>query len=73
MEKIIEFSTEVDEDILYKLEHLAKSENKPLQNLIHEALNDLLVKHNCKARAFVIEAFQKSLIQYSEIYKKLRD
>lgn len=44
------FSTRVDEDLIKKLKHLAVDEDESLGNLLDEAIEDLLKKHEKKPK-----------------------
>jgi len=66
------FATQVDAKTLAAVRRLAEREGRQLQALVEEALNDLLDKRrNDKPRRHVMEAYEKSLAQYGEVYKKL--
>ena len=59
-------------EILAEVSALARSEGRPLQVLIDEALKDLLEKRqNSRPRAHVIDAFSASHATYAELYRKL--
>ena len=66
------FATQVNAKTLAAVRRLAEKEGRQLQVLVEEALNDLLEKrqHN-RPRSHVVEAYRRSLAQYSEVYKKL--
>jgi hypothetical protein len=66
------FATQVNARTLAAVRRLAEKEGRQLQALVEEALNDLLEKHrNDRPRAHVLDAYRRSLAQYSEVYKKL--
>ena len=66
------FSSQADPTLLHAVKDLAKTEGKPFQTLVHEALTDLLDKRQrIKPRPMVLEAFEQSLKQYDSVYKKL--
>jgi plasmid stabilization system protein ParE len=51
---------------------LADREGRQLQSLIEEALDDLLEKRRTgRPRSHVMEAYERSVARYSEVYKKL--
>jgi hypothetical protein len=66
------FATKVDADLLKKISALAEEEDCYLQDLVEEALNDLLAKHGkASPRAHVIAAYSRSHKQFGKLYKKL--
>ena len=65
-------NTQSSAEILAEVNALARSEGRPLQALIDEALQDLLEKRiNNRPRAHVIHAYDASHALYAELYQKL--
>jgi predicted transcriptional regulator len=44
-------STRIDQDLIKELKHLAVDQDRPLNDLLEEAIQDLLAKHRKKAKA----------------------
>ncbi len=66
------FTTRVDARTLAELRELAKAEGRQLQELVDEALSDLVEKRRLgRPRAHVMEVHQRSHARYAELYKKL--
>ena len=43
------FSTRIDQDLIKELKHLAVDEERPLNDLLEEAIQDLLMKYEREA------------------------
>jgi hypothetical protein len=68
------FATQVESELLSAVRALAKSEGRQLQALIDEALADLIEKRkHGRPRRNVMEAYNASHQEYSELYKKLAE
>jgi len=66
------FTTRVDASTLAALRDLAKAEGRQLQELVDEALTDLIEKRRLgRPCAHVMEVYQRSHAHYAELYKKL--
>ncbi len=66
------FATQVNAKTLAAVRRLAEKEGRQLQVLVDEALTDLLEKRRLgRPRAHVMDAYQRSLARYGELYKKL--
>jgi hypothetical protein len=66
------FATQVTSEILAELRAIAGSEGRPLQELVDEALADLIEKRkNMLPRAHVMTAYNASHRKYAELYQKL--
>jgi hypothetical protein len=66
------FATQVNAKTLAAVRRLAEKEGRQLQALIDEALTDLLEKRRSgRPRSHVMDAYQRSLARYGELYKKL--
>ena len=66
------FATQVNSKTLAAVRRLAEKEGRQLQSLVEEALTDLLEKRRTdRPRTHVMEAYERSVAQYGEVYKKL--
>jgi hypothetical protein len=66
------FATQVNSKTLAAVRRLAEKEGRQLQSLVEEALSDLLEKRRTdRPRSHVMEAYERSLARYGEVYKKL--
>jgi hypothetical protein len=66
------FATQVSSKTLAAVRRLAEKEGRQLQSLVEEALSDLLEKRRTdRPRSHVMEAYERSLARYGEVYKKL--
>ncbi|MBX9946250.1 MAG: hypothetical protein K2Y40_19405 [Reyranella sp.] len=66
------FTTRVDAGTLAAMRDLAKAEGRQLQELLDEALTDLIEKRRLgRPRAHVVEVYRRSHARYAELYKKL--
>jgi mRNA-degrading endonuclease RelE of RelBE toxin-antitoxin system len=66
------FATQVNAKVLAAVRKLAEREGRQIQDLVDEALVDLLSKRRFgKPRSQVMEAYQRSHGRYGELYKKL--
>ena len=66
------FATQVTSEILAQVRDIAQTEGRPLQELIDEALVDLIEKRrNTRPRAHVMSTYSASHEQYAELYQKL--
>lgn len=66
------FASQAEPKLLKALRKLAKEEGRQLHSLIDEAFGDLLEKRKgTKPRAEVMAAYEASLKEYSELYKRL--
>ncbi len=65
-------TTRVAAKTLVVLRHFAKVERRQPQELVDEALTDLIEKHRLgRPRAHIMDAYQRSHARYGELYKKL--
>lgn len=68
------FDTQVNSEILSAVRALAKKEGRQLQDLMDEALSDLIEKHkSAKPRSHVIGAYRASHERFNSLYKKLAE
>ena len=66
------FSVRVDAKTLAAVRLLAGKEKRQLQSLVEEALANLLEKRRMdRPRPGVMEAYERSLAQYGDVYRKL--
>lgn len=66
------FATQVDRELLAALRKLADEEGRQIQALVEEALVSLVEeRRQGKARAHVMQAYQKSHGRFSSLYEKL--
>ena len=66
------FTVKVDAKTLAAARRLAKRERRQLQELVDEALTDLVEKRRLDSpRTHVMDAYQGSHARYGELYKKL--
>ncbi len=66
------FTIRVDAKTLAAVRRLAKGERRQLQELVDEALTDLVEKRRLDGpRARAMDAYQRSHARYGELYKKL--
>ncbi|MEI7475668.1 MAG: hypothetical protein WCK67_12905 [bacterium] len=66
------FSTQADEHLLDELKKLAEKEGKQFQVLVNEAFEDLIEKKKqLKPRKHVIAHFEKSMLEFDDLYKEL--
>jgi predicted transcriptional regulator len=59
-------------EILRKLREIARTEDRPLQALIDEALSDLIQKRK-EPRAYVMATYQSSHEKFRSLYTKLAE
>lgn len=68
------FATQVNSEILRTVRSIAESEGRQLQDLIDEALTDLIEKKKqSRPRAHVMAAYQASHEKFASLYKKLAE
>jgi len=68
----IELATHVDESTLAAVHQLAQAEGRQVEELVDEALADLVAKRsNSQIREDVMAAYLTSHERYSELYRKL--
>lgn len=68
----IELATHVDENVFAAVNELARAEGRQVEELVDEALSDLVAKRNhSQPREDVIAAYLTSHERYSELYRKL--
>jgi hypothetical protein len=66
------FAIQVNSKTLAAVRRLADREGRQLQSLVEEALDDLIEKRRTdRPRPHVMEAYERTLAQYGEVYKKL--
>jgi hypothetical protein len=67
-------ATEVDADVLLSIRTLAEREGQQIDELVDEALADLLEKRkNSRPRSNVMEQYLASHDTYGSLYKKLAE
>ena len=68
------FATQVNKEILTAIRAIAHAEGRQLQNLIDEALSDLIEKRRkARPRAHVMAAYRASHEKFGDLYKKLAE
>jgi hypothetical protein len=69
------FATQVDTEVLTAVVALAEKEGRELQDVVEEALRDVVDKHQGTAdpRKHVVAAYQSSHEQFGSLYKKLAE
>jgi hypothetical protein len=66
------YSSQADPDVLKALQAIADQEGRQLQAVIGDAMREYLARRQQQApRRNVLEAFQKSLKERDELYRKL--
>ena len=66
------FATQVDSVLLNSVRKLAKSEGRPIQAVVEDALREHLeAKNRVPSREYVMAAYLKSTRRFSGLYKKL--
>ena len=66
------YSSQADPDVLKAMQAIADQEGRQLQAVIGDAMREYLVRRRQQApRRNVLEAFQKSLKERDELYRKL--
>ena len=67
------FATQANAETLGEVRRIAEAEGRQIQALVDEALSDWLENRHKRRRprAYVMEAYQRSLEPYGELYKKL--
>ena len=66
------FATQVDSVLLDSVRKLAKSEGRPIQAVVEDALREHLeAKNRAPSREYVVAASLKSTGRFSGLYKKL--
>jgi hypothetical protein len=72
MKPLRKYSSQADPDVLKALQAIAAQEGRQLQAVIGEAMREYLARRQQQApRRNVLEAFQKSLKERDELYRKL--
>jgi hypothetical protein len=72
MKPLRKYSSQADPDVLKAMQAIADREGRQLQAVIGDALREYLVRKQHQApRRNVLEAFQKSLKERDELYRKL--
>jgi len=72
MKALRKFSSQADPELLKALQAIADREGRQLQAVIGDALREYLARRQQQApRRNVLEAFQKSLKERDELYRKL--
>jgi hypothetical protein len=72
MKALRKYSSQADPDVLKEMQAIADQEGRQLQAVIGDAMREYLVRRQRQApRRNVLEAFQKSLKERDELYRKL--
>jgi hypothetical protein len=72
MKALRKYSSQADPEVLKALQAIADREGRQLQAVIGEAMREYLARKQQQApRRSVLEAFQKSLKERDELYRKL--
>jgi hypothetical protein len=65
------YSSQADPELLEALKAIADREGRQLQAVIGDAMREYLTRKQQAPRRNVLEAFQKSLKEHDELYRKL--
>ena len=72
VKRLRKYSSQADPDVLKAMQAIADREGRHLQAVIGDALREYLARKQQQApRRRVLEAFQKSLKERDELYRKL--
>jgi hypothetical protein len=72
MKALRKYSSQADPDVLKAMQAIAEQEGRQLQAVIGDAMREYLARRQQQApRRNVLEAFQKSLKERDELYRKL--
>jgi hypothetical protein len=72
MKSLRKYSSQADPDVLKAMQAVADREGRQLQAVIGDAMREYLARKQQQApRRTVLEAFQKSLKERDELYRKL--
>ena len=72
MKALRKYSSQADPDVLKAMQAIADQEGRQLQAVIGDAMREYLARRHQQApRRNVLEAFQKSLKERDELYRKL--
>ena len=72
MKALRKYSSQADPDVLKAMQAIAEQEGRQLQAVIGDAMREYLVRRQQQGpRRNVLEAFQKSLKERDELYRKL--
>ena len=72
MKALRKYSSQADPEVLKALQSIADQEGRQLQAVIGDAMREYLARKQQQApRRNVLEAFQKSLKERDELYRKL--
>jgi hypothetical protein len=72
MKSLRKYSSQADPDVLKAMQAIADREGRQLQAVIGDAMREYLARKQQQApRRNVLEAFQKSLKERDELYRKL--
>jgi hypothetical protein len=69
-----QLATQIDSDVLASIRNLAQEEGREIDNLVEEALRDLIQKHRQPhPRPHVTAAYRASQEKFATLYKKLAE
>lgn len=69
-----ELVTQIEPESFQALRTLARSEGRPLQTLVDEALADLIrMRRDPQPRPHIMATYQATIERYGELYKKLAE
>jgi hypothetical protein len=71
MKALRKYSSQADPEVLEAMQALADREGRQLQAVIGDAMREYLARKQQAPRRNVLEAFQKSLKEHDELYRKL--
>lgn len=71
MKSLRKYSSQADPEVLEAMQALADREGRQLQALIGDAMREYLARKQQAPRRNVLDAFQKSLEERDELYRKL--
>ena len=71
MRALRKYSSQAEPEVLDALQAIADREGRQLQAVIGDAMREYLARKHQPPRRNVLEAFQKSLKERDELYRKL--
>jgi hypothetical protein len=71
MKSLRKYSSQADPEVLDAMQAIADQEGRQLQAVIGDAMREYLARKQRAPRRNVLEAFQKSLKEHDELYRKL--
>ena len=71
MRALRKYSSQAEPEVLDAMQAIADQEGRQLQAVIGDAMREYLARKQQQPRRNVLEAFQKSLKERDELYRKL--